>query len=130
MSRSEAAESRPLTDREEALLVAMITSGASALGGDPVSAEDRAWWLERLSVTRAGHACGCGTCPSVELIDATWSGSADQRSHHVVVEASTPGAVLLLHVDDDRRLSYLELAPVDDAKPFTEFPAVGDVDFS
>ncbi|WP_432547994.1 hypothetical protein [Kineococcus sp. SYSU DK004] len=115
---------RPLTDRERGALTALLERGTGSAGGRPVTAEDRARWSAQVPGTLAGRRCGCGTCPSVELTDAAGRtpASGDGR---VVLEASAPGALLLLFVDEDR-LSYLELAPLDDAG-VAEFPDAGQV---
>ncbi|MEJ5868484.1 hypothetical protein WDV85_12135 [Pseudokineococcus sp. 5B2Z-1] len=110
---------RPLTHREEAVLVALITRGAWA-GDDGVvlTTDDRARWLAQVPTTRAGRRCTCGTCPSIELTDtAGWR--PDAGDGRVVLQAGASGATLLLFVDEDR-LSYLELAP--DASAFHDFP--------
>ena len=44
----------------------------------------------------------------------------------VTLGASTPDAVLVLFIDDDR-LSCLELAPVTDDLVIAEFPAIAEV---
>lgn len=119
---------RPLTSREQAALVALITRGVSADGDVVVTGEDRDRWLQQVPDTRAGDRCNCGTCPSIELTDrsGTTPGEWDRR---VVLEAGAAGALLLLFVDDDR-LSYLELAPLDDKATFREFPDPEEFDFT
>ena len=117
---------RPLTPREEAVLVAMITRGAWA-GDDAVglTAEDRTRWLAQVPTTRAGRRCTCGTCPSIELTDpAGWTPDVDDS--RVALQAGAQGAALLLFIDEDR-LSYLELAP--DAATFHDFPDPQGLDF-
>jgi hypothetical protein len=116
-----------LTSREEAVLVALITRGGSMDDDATVTDDDRARWLSRVPHTRAGRRCACGTCPSLELTDAA---GATPKVHdsRVVLEASTTGAMLLLFIDEDR-LSYLELAPLDEGAAFQHFPDVQDLRF-
>jgi hypothetical protein len=85
-----------------------------------VTDDDRARWLRQVPHTRAGRRCDCGTCPSFELTDPAGV-TPDMRNSRVVLEASTTGALLLLFIDDDR-LSYLELAPLDNDTTFQQFP--------
>ncbi|SDR90957.1 hypothetical protein SAMN04489752_0561 [Brevibacterium siliguriense] len=49
-------------------------------------------------------------------------------SDRVVLHAGTPGAMLLLFIDDDTP-SYLELAPIDDDLSFAEFPGPESISF-
>jgi hypothetical protein len=112
---------RPLTPRERGVLVALIERGTPA---EPVTDADRARWLEQVPSTLAGRACDCGTSPSIELTDATGR-NARPTDGRVVLEASAPDALLLLFVDDDR-LSYLEVAPMDDDP--VVLPDADDVD--
>ncbi|WP_172173197.1 hypothetical protein [Brevibacterium sp. CT2-23B] len=42
-------------------------------------------------------------------------------SDRTVLTAGSPGAMLLLFIDDDYP-SYLELAPIDEDQSFTDFP--------
>ena len=118
---------RPLTPREEAVLVALITRGEYMDNDATVSDEDRARWLRRVPHTRAGRRCDCGACPSIELTD-TARATPDMRNSRVVLEGSTTGALLLLFIDDDRP-SYLELAPLDDGTTFQQFPAAQGLRF-
>ena len=118
---------RALTSREEAVLVAMIGSATPFDGEIAVGDGDRARWLAQVPATRAGERCGCGTCPSIALTDATGSTVGRGRSG-VVLEAGSPGALLLLFVADGRP-SYLELAPLSEKAVFHQFPAVADITF-
>lgn len=81
---------RPLTSREQAALVALITRGVSADGDVVITGEDRDRWLQQVPDTRAGDRCNCGTCPSIELTDrsGTTPGEWDRR---VVLEPAPPG---------------------------------------
>ena len=47
---------------------------------------DRARWRAQLSTTRAGHPCGCGSCPSIERTD-TAGVSPAMTGSRVVLEA-------------------------------------------
>ena len=109
------------------MLVAMIGSATPFADEPAVSDGDRVRWLAQVPATRAGRRCGCGTCPSIELTDATGSTLGRGRSG-VVLEAGVPGALLLLFVDHGR-LSYLELAPLTEDAVFRQFPAVEDITF-
>ncbi len=112
---------RPLDDRERAMLVAMVERGTTSPEDPSPTADDRARWLAQVAGTSAGRRCGCGGCPSVELTDAEGTTPTGERSR-VVLSGETPGAMVLLFVDDDR-LSHLELAPTGDTS-FSRFPAV------
>ncbi|NYD67557.1 hypothetical protein [Agromyces atrinae] len=59
---------RALTPRERGALEALIGWGTTNDG--PVTSADRARWLTQAAGTWAGDACGCGTCPTIELTDA------------------------------------------------------------
>ncbi|GAA2034265.1 hypothetical protein WDZ16_16585 [Pseudokineococcus marinus] len=111
---------RPLTLREEAVLVAMIERGVTMGDDTSVTDADRSRWLAQVPRTRAGRPCGCGTCPSIGLTDTDGS-TPELHDDRVVLQASTTGALLLLFIDGDR-LSELELAPLSDGTPFSQFP--------
>jgi len=115
---------RPLTEREQAVLVAMIERGVD--DDDPPSDEDRQRWLAQVPEVRVVGGCRCGTCPSVEF-RATGTPETGPWETQVVLEAGADGALLLLFVHDDR-LSELELAPVGESV-FVEFPAVEQMTF-
>ena len=118
---------RPLTPREEAVLVALITQGDHMDNDATVTDDDRARWLRQVPHTRAGRRCDCGTCPSIELTNPAGA-TPDMQNSRVVLQASTTGALLLLFIDDDH-LSYLELAPLDDGTTFQQFPAAQGLRF-
>ena len=114
---------RELTDRERAVLTLMIDS-AGAFADDPEpSDEARRRWRAQLAGARAGAACGCGTCPSIELENE--HGHTPAGGRRMVLSASHPHASLLLFIDGDR-LSYLELAPHGE-RPFPAFPPVAEI---
>lgn len=110
---------RALTTRERTLIAALIADPATAVN-DHVTAADRGRWLAQLRHTRAGNSCGCGTCPSIELMDPDGSTPDETSPTRIILETSTPEWLLLLFIDDDQ-LSYLELAPFSDL-PVLEFP--------
>ena len=84
---------------------------------------DRREWLELVPWIRAGDRCGCGTCPSIELVVDERPGTAG--GPRIVLVAGVAGALLLLFVDGGRP-SYLELAPVGDER-ITEFPPADEI---
>lgn len=102
----------------------MIERGTCFDPDERVEDADRARWRAQLSTTRAGHPCGCGTCPSIELTDAAGV-TPEMTTSRVVLDAVTDTAIVLLFIDDDQ-LSYLELAPTDE-QTFTEFPDPADI---
>lgn len=129
---------RRLTSRESDALVFLIDSGIGAVG-DPTDA-DRARWRGLVDRLRVSATCACGTCPSIDLALAapankpapkvssagtTPDTAAAATSRRVVLEGFTPGAFLLLFIDDDVP-TLLELAPIDD-KVFDRFPPVADL---
>lgn len=99
--------------------MALIERGVCLDEDVVVTNTDRARWRAQVAETRAGRRCGCGSCPSVDLTDlaGVTPGTDDSR---VVLEGSTTDALLLLFIDDGR-LSYLELAPLDE-KSHGSFP--------
>lgn len=116
---------RDLTDREREVLLLMIARAPAHGDESSATAADRLRWREQAGTVRAGRPCGCGTCPSVELVDEDGR-TPEGRSSRVVLSAGAPGALVLLFVDDDR-LSYLELAP-DEDEVFEEFPPAAELD--
>ncbi|MCB7137557.1 hypothetical protein LGQ04_13500 [Cellulosimicrobium marinum] len=102
----------------------MIRSGTRDEPVDPErDALDRRRWLAQVADVRVHGTCGCGSCPTVDLGDAT--GPAPTGGPRVVLGAELDDALVLLFVDDDRP-SCLELAPLDDAT-YPEFPPVADL---
>jgi hypothetical protein len=116
---------RPLSDRERDLLVALIARGTEPGADRAIAASDRERWAGQLPGVMVHGTCGCGTCPSIDLIRD--SGGRPAPTRQTVLEASTSNAFLLLFIEDDRP-TYLELAPLSD-EPITEFPPVADVEF-
>jgi len=118
------APGRPLTERERAVLVAVVERGVD--DDDPPSDEDRQRWLAQVPEVRVVGGCRCGTCPSIEF-RRTGTPETDPWETQVVLQAGAEGALLLLFVHDDR-LSELELAPTGDLV-FEELPVVEDMEF-
>lgn len=102
---------RPLTEKERATLKHMLTALPAQ---HPAHAQ--------IAAVQAGAACGCGTCPSIELLAGSESGT-----ERLVIGSAAPGALLLLFVDGGRP-SHLELAPVDDDVRFSEFPPMSELE--
>lgn len=117
--------SRQLTEIERAALVAMIRYGVGFKDQGPIWAADRMRWLHQVPDVLAGPGCQCGTCPSIELEDE--HGAIPAIRSRVVLTAATADALLLLFIDQDR-LSYLELAPIEE-HPITAFPAPAELLF-
>lgn len=113
---------RDLTERERDVLAFMVDSAQTFAGDPPVLEEDRGRWRAQLVRAHAGRACGCGSCPSIEIETGPDTNVATATGHRIVLTAAHPDATLLLFVDDDR-LSCLELAPHGD-EAFAEFPLV------
>lgn len=116
---------RTLTPREQEALITLLERGTDSGRESAGTAADRARWLAQVPGTRAGRPCGCGSCPSIGLTDAAGRTPAtgDGRT---VLNAGAPGALLMLVIDEDR-LSYLELAPLEDGGT-TTFPSSTDID--
>lgn len=106
--------------------MALIEQGVCLDEEVVVTDTDRAGWRAQVAQTRAGRRCGCGSCPSVELTDLAGV-TPDMDVSRVVLEASTTEALLLLFIDD-ARLSYLELAPLDETS-HGRFPAPQHLEF-
>lgn len=112
---------RTLTEVEAAWVLALLEHGTTSPDGPHASSQDRRRWREQLPHTRVGGHCGCGSCPSIELVDV--AGTAPEFADRIVLEGSLTDladprgqpsqAIVLLFIDSDR-LSHLELAPMDD----------------
>ncbi|AZH84688.1 hypothetical protein EAO79_18615 [Plantibacter sp. PA-3-X8] len=116
---------RPLSVRERDLLVAMVARGTEDGVDRVIAASDRERWAGQLADISVHGTCGCGTCPSIDLVPE--SDDRPSTARQTVLEASTSTASLLLYIEGDRP-TYLELAPWGD-EPITEFPLVADVEF-
>ncbi len=104
------------------MLTAMIARGSTDRA---VSASDRHRWSADAATVLAGRSCGCGRCPSIELVDE--SGAEIVGSDRIVlsgwIDTDNPnGAAMLLLFIDGGRPSYLELAPLTDDVVYAEFP--------
>ncbi|ANY06291.1 hypothetical protein [Pseudonocardia sp. HH130630-07] len=118
--------SRALTERESAVLTAMIERGEPFDPDPRLDGAARRSWLQRVPATRAGARCGCGACPSIALLAVDREGPYPS-GRRVVLTAHVPGALLLLVLDDGQPVE-LELAPAGDMR-FPEFPPVGEIRF-
>ena len=116
---------RPLSVRERDLLVAMVARGTEDGVDRVIAASDRERWAGQLADISVHGTCGCGSCPSIDLVPE--SDDRPSTARQTVLEASTSTASLLLYIEGDRP-TYLELAPWGD-EPITEFPLVADVEF-
>ena len=137
---------RPLNAREASVALRMIRSATPSpdeadyadftpeqrQGWDPtepISNEQRQIWECRLGEVMVTSRCDCGTCPSIGMrpqnrLDDEHrndQGGDGNWSDRTVLTAGSPGAMLLLFIDDDYP-SYLELAPIDEDQSFTDFP--------
>lgn len=110
--------SRPLSVNEAAWARHLIRYG-EAVSGSP-SVTQRLAWLDFLETATAGKTCSCGTCPSVELLDA--GGLCASGPASCVLEGGTTDLLILLHVIDGRP-AYLEGAPSTHAA-VPAFPAI------
>lgn len=108
---------RSLAEAERQLISVMITSAKAA---DPRKFEAQEVWyqwrqkllgtLGRLSV---GEPCGCGKCPSVELLVDGQGVPAGQSQ--VILEAFISEGIVMLFIDDGLP-SYPEIAPNPDTE--------------
>lgn len=95
----------------------------------PITTERRRLWEGSLGEVVVTNECDCGTCPSIGMRPRLRDqderrddkGGDGDWSDRVALHASSPGAMLLLFIDDDIP-SYLELAPIDDGVSFAVFP--------
>lgn len=140
---------RELTAREREtamLMIARATTSPDAIdyanfnaeqreGWDrpkPISDEQRRKWEDNLGEVVVTNECDCGTCPSIGMrprLRATDERRSDvggdgDWTERIVLQAGSPGAAILLFIDDDSP-SYLEFAPIEDGLIFTEFPSIG-----
>lgn len=116
---------RPLSVRERDLLIALIARGTDHSADRAVTASDRERWAGQLADVSVHGTCGCGSCPSIDLVPE--SDDQPTMARQTVLEASTSTASLLLFIEGDRP-TYLELAPWGD-ETIAEFPLVADVEF-
>ena len=108
---------RSLTESEQQLISAMITSAKAA---DPSRFEAQEVWyqwrqellgtLDRITV---GASCECSKCPSVQLLldGQVVPAGASQ----IILQAFISEGIVMLFIDDDVP-SYLEIAPNPDVE--------------
>lgn len=144
---------RPLNAREHSVALRMIRSATPSPDEadfaaftpeqrqgwnppEPISNEQRQIWECRLGEVMVTSRCDCGTCPSIGMRPQNRldderrddQGGDGDYSERVVLTAGSPGAMLLLFIDDDYP-SYLELAPIDEGQSFTDFPEPETISF-
>ncbi|MGO1909116.1 hypothetical protein [Brevibacterium linens] len=144
---------RPLNAREHSVALRMIRSATPSPDEadfaaftpeqrqgwnppEPISNEQRQIWECRLGEVMVTSRCDCGTCPSIGMRPQNRldderrddQGGDGDYSERVVLTAGSPGAMLLLFIDDDSP-SYLELAPIDEGQSFTDFPEPETISF-
>lgn len=144
---------RPLNAREHSVALRMIRSATPSPDDadfaaftpeqrqgwnppEPISNEQRQIWECRLGEVMVTSRCDCGTCPSIGMRPQNRldderrddQGGDGDYSERVVLTAGSPGAMLLLFIDDDSP-SYLELAPIDEGQSFTDFPEPETISF-
>lgn len=97
---------RPLTPQQRDVIAALITN-ATLFDGGEVDAARRKGWLEGVDKLSQGEPCGCGACPSVQLL---FDGRpTPESSPRTVLSADGFNSMVLLFIDDDKP-SYLEVA--------------------
>ncbi|MFT3876610.1 MAG: hypothetical protein QM708_09345 [Propioniciclava sp.] len=111
---------RPLSSREQQVLVAMIDHAGAFDDQATPTAAARSGWRARVPGLRVDGVCGCGTCPSISLADRS-APAPDAAEGRVVLMAGLTDALVLLFIDRGVP-SYLELAPHDDEIVYPEFP--------
>lgn len=98
--------SKPLTLQQRDVITAMITN-AKLFDGSEIGAERRRGWLEGVDKLSQGEPCGCGMCPSVQLL---FDGRpTPESSPRTVLSAEGFNSMVLLFIDDEKP-SYLEVA--------------------
>ena len=121
---------RQLSEAEHALCDALIRHGY-----DPnchVAESSRERWLAKLDSTQVCGECGCGLCPSIELITGAAAGDRARDTSvlgpRVVLGAGIRDgvAIVLLFIDDDQP-SFLEISPM--GEEAVALPAVQDLRF-
>lgn len=84
-------------------------------------------WRSAVPALRVDEVCGCGQCPSISLI-ADHSPASCGEGGQTVVTAFLDDALVILFVDGGVP-SHLELAPLDDATVYREFPDASALEF-
>ncbi|MYM18962.1 hypothetical protein GSY69_02945 [Brevibacterium sp. 5221] len=135
------AQPRPLTERETAVLLAMIehaTEDEPTLDdAEPstVTPAQRERWRAAVGGLVVTETCGCGTCPTITLApedeasgtSAAEAGMPGANGGGSPLMASSEGGVLLLFADE-RTPRMLEFAPVQGGV-FDEFPPPAQIVF-
>ena len=137
---------RPLTPREHEVALAMIRHAHTSPDEQeratfteeqrdswdppfPISPQQRIAWEANLDAVVVTNPCDCGSCPSIGMrplarVDDESSddaGGLGDFESRFILDAGVDGCMLLLFIGDDSP-SYLELAPSDEHKVFSEFP--------
>ncbi|WAL40810.1 hypothetical protein BRM1_02765 [Brevibacterium sp. BRM-1] len=134
---------RPLTERETAVLLAMIEHASEAKPGlasaatSGVTPAQRERWRAAVGGLVVTDTCGCGTCPTITLTpedEASGASAAgtgmpgvDGGGGGSPLMASSEGGILLLFADE-RTPRMLEFAPVQGGV-FDEFPPPAQIVF-
>lgn len=132
---------RPLTERETAVLLAMIehapeaTPGLASVATSGVTPAQRERWKAAVGGLVVTDTCGCGTCPTITLTpedeasgaSAAEAGMPGADGGGSPLMASSEGGVLLLFADE-RTPRMLEFAPVQGGV-FDEFPPPAQIVF-
>lgn len=115
-----------MTEREAAVLGAMIDHGVTHDDPQPTDS-DRASWRAVARHLVVDDVCRCGQCPSVSL---ALPDASPQRTDapRTIVDASLPDALVMLFIDAGVP-SYLELAPLGEATTYESFPAPAQLAF-
>lgn len=115
-SGDQPAPPRPLTIRERETLEWMVLNGTA---DPPPSDEHRRAWLAQVPGVMVHRTCGCGACPSIDLVPG------DSPGPRTVLAGEAEGLGLALFIDDGR-LTYLEGFPLEDGV-FPVFPPVEEL---
>lgn len=111
---------RPLSEREQQVLLTMIERANPAQEMPAPTPAVRDDWRSSVPDLMVDELCGCGQCPSISLTTDRTAGSRDEQEQ-TVLSAFLSDALVILVLEDGVP-SYLELAPLDDAIVYTEFP--------
>lgn len=114
--------SRPLSDKEAAVITAIIENGTS-LDRNPTDAE-RQEFLTRARLLEVTGGCDCGRCESIKLgIDGA---AIEYNENRYVLNASTESVMLILFVDDGTP-SELEVVSYDEG--YAGLPEASELTF-
>lgn len=135
------ATSRPLTAEERRMLERILRTGVVFSDDDQPTPAQREAWLATLPDITAGNMCGCGQCPSIELLyrggvvpgsdaERAAADSGDEVSGvedipRIVLDLpdGPKDAMIMLFIDGGIP-SYLELAPMADTDKAYSWPVV------